>query len=429
MRLSIHKLLVLSALVVAFILAKEETYKDYLTGNVGQILLHRLSLLRIISSSSYNKIQHSLPSSPRVCDPKNIVQIVEYQFGRNGNQLIEFAHGIWIAYRYNRTFMMPEWMNTLLLPFNTTYLQSLFCFQEYTKPTEDMNILPIESIESFFAFKLANQPIFAPLFYIDSKTPTESEIPFKAIEELTLFYLTVYTSLWSHPKHSIVKASKWVIENHLQGNFRYASVHKRTLEGGCSEIFMRATKVSDFSSSELPMDHGEWTGRLHKSHPLCVMSESFVTSTMNLHNRSSEQTKVFVAFDGAGDIHDYKRNPNAVFLDVLNDYHEPDITTSTPITDVSLSTRGRRRDLRHHSSGGDHMFIDMFIAMQSDLFIMNPRSTFSWQIFVIRACLSLQSVPVLWNQDLFMEVRESQRPLWVSWKTIQSALVDLAMDV
>lgn len=428
-------LLLCLSLILTSTLA-EESYRDYLSdSNVGRTLLHRLSLLKLISSSSHKKIQnninpHKESIPPKVCDPKNIVQIVEYQFGRNGNQLIEFTHGIWVAYRHNRTFMMPEWMNTLLLPFEVSYLHTLFCFREYTKPTDDMNILPIESADSFFAFKLANQPIFASLFYIDSKTPTSADIPTKVIDELSLFYISVYTALWSHPKHSIVKASKWLIEHHLQGNFRYSSVHKRTLEGGCSEIFVRATKVSDFSPSELPMNHIEWTGRLHKSHPLCMMSESFVTSTMSLHNRSSEHTKLFVAFDGAGDIHDYKKNPNTVFLDVLNEYHEPKNTTGTN-THTSMIRR-TNRVLRHHNpspnTSGDtslHMFIDMFVAMQSDLFILNPRSTFSWQIFVIRACLSLQSIPILLTQDLFMEAKGAERPLWVSWSSIQTALLDL----
>lgn len=414
-------ILVVLCLLVVLTLAEESLY-DFLTGNVGQVLLQRLSLLRIVSSSAYRKIQQHIVNVPtkRECDPKNIVQIVEFQFGRNGNQLIEFTHGVWIAYRYNRTFMMPEWMNTLLNPFETAYLQSMFCFREYTNPTEDMNILPIESADSFFAFKLANQPIFAPLFYIDSLTPTPADIPTKAVNELSLFYIAVYTALWSHPKHSILKASKWLIEHHLQGSFRYSSVHKRTLEGGCSEIFARATKLSDFSLLELPMDHAEFGGRWHRTHPLCSMTESFVTATMNLHNRSSEHTKLFVAFDGSGDIHDYKKNPNAVFLDVLNEYHEADA--------VTLHTAATR-SLRHHNPnpGGDNlnMFIDMFVAMHSDLFIMNPRSTFSWQIFVIRACLALQSVPVLLNQDLFLETRDAHRPLWVSWSSIRATLDEL----
>ena len=35
----------------------------------------------------------------------------------------------------------------------------------------------------------------------------------------------------------------------------------------------------------------------------------------------------------------------------------------------------------------DLKFVDMFVAIHSDLFILNPRSTFSWEIYLVRLCL------------------------------------------
>ena len=57
-------------------------------------------------------------------------------------------------------------------------------------------------------------------------------------------------------------------------------------------------------------------------------------------------------------------------------------------------------------------------------FILDPRSTFSWQMFVIRTVLGLESVPILKNKDLFViNSKESDRftdseGLWVSWVNI-----------
>ena len=47
----------------------------------------------------------------------------------------------------------------------------------------------------------------------------------------------------------------------------------------------------------------------------------------------------------------------------------------------------------------------MLVAMMSQLFVLNPRSTFSWEIFVVRECLGLPSLPVLRTKDLYVQVR------------------------
>jgi hypothetical protein len=43
----------------------------------------------------------------------------------------------------------------------------------------------------------------------------------------------------------------------------------------------------------------------------------------------------------------------------------------------------------------DDQFVDLLVAMHSDLFIMNPKSTFSWQVYIVRVALALESVPRL----------------------------------
>ena len=62
------------------------------------------------------------------------------------------------------------------------------------------------------------------------------------------------------------------------------------------------TKPSDFTAGELPMDRVEWTGNLMKNHPLCDMPADFVNTTLTMHRKESPQHKMFISFDGRGDV-------------------------------------------------------------------------------------------------------------------------------
>jgi hypothetical protein len=375
--------------------------------DVDRILKQRLRNLKLLALRGHDR------TSTLKCDSKRIVQITEIQFGRSGNQIIEFIHGIWIARHYNRTFMVPDWMMGMLTPFNTTFIHSLFCFTDYFKPTPGVDVLEVESQDSFFVFDLFRRKEFAGLFRLrDNQTiflkdTSEIKISNQIVEEVSQLYVRIYSALWSHPIESIYDPALWLIQNHLGNNLRYTSVHKRSLEGGCSKILAESVTLSHFPPYEIPMNDAEWKGNIRAAHPLCEMQASFVLETIKLNNRSSDHTKLFIAFDGRGDVSDYKKSQNSIFIDVLKSQ--------------GYQTHDKVEYKYHHI-----MFIEMFIAMHSDLFIMNPRSTFSWQIFVIRACLGLYSVPVIMNDeyDLYLQLprERSSRTPWVGWKSIYEAL-------
>ena len=60
--------------------------------------------------------------------------------------------------------------------------------------------------------------------------------------------------------------------------------------------------------------------------------------------------------------------------------------------------------------GDDTKFLEMFTAIHSDFFIMNPRSTFSFEVYIIRTSLGLQSVPVMRNKDFFLKGKGAISP-------------------
>ena len=298
---------------------------------------------------------------------------------------------MWVANNINATLLVPVWMLHILKPFDTTKLKSIYCYQEEPYNVDNKEVVEITSEDSLFLYKIFKNP-----YYNDKIPKIEYD---HLVKDMSSHFINVYCSLWGYPVKEIIDASGYIISHFLNGNFSYTAVHKRSLEGGCSLLTNSKTSISDWEETkELPMNIPEWNGNLGNNHPICDMTGSFVSKILELHNRPN--SKLFVAFDGHGDISDYQ-NLNAIF-----------------------STAADRHTLH---SKTDKRFLDMFIAINSEFFVMNPMSTFSLEIYIIRLCLSLRSVPVIKNNDFYMrkvpdEIKSENRDgLWVSWLSVIDA--------
>jgi hypothetical protein len=306
--------------------------------------------------------------------------------------MIEFTHGLWLSEKLSATLLVPSWMLDIFSPFNTSLAESHFCFTTKTSDIpKNAKKYEVTSEDSFFAFKLFKDPMYQPLL------PKLSD---QTVNEISLFFLQVYASFWCCPHKKILQAAEYIVTQHLDGHFQYGAVHKRQLEGGCSKVLQANSKPSDFSPRQLPMQHPEWSGNLAQHHPLCEMSYSFLSETLALNGRNN--SKVFVAFDGRGGIQDYVDSKRAVFSNVLDESHA--------FQQLSV----------------DRKYVDMLVAIHSDFFLLNPRSTFSWQIYLVRLCLALPSVPILKTNDFYLQSADEMkgRGLWVSWWSAMAALMD-----
>ena len=70
------------------------------------------------------------------------------------------------------------------------------------------------------------------------------------------------------------------------------------------------------------------------------------------------------------------------------------------------------------------------MAAHGAFFVLNPISTFSWQVFVVRKCLGLDSVPILTDNDFYLQTRKhfkisNRDGLWVSFVSIAEAANDI----
>eukprot|EP01038_Epipyxis_sp_PR26KG_P012280 gene12280-16469_t len=364
----------------------------------------------------------------QTCNNQIYVKITENAYGRSGNNMIELANTLWLSDLLNATLIIPKWIVHILVPFNTHFLTKSFCYttdvdvlaskktilldnsgknvelyktkiqQPTNSSVSDMVLIfELTSEESFFLFQLYKFPLYNQLL------PPHNEA---LVLEVSMFYARIYSLLWIQPSKKIIAATSYIIANHLKGDFHYVSVHRRLLEGTCSEILSdRTNHATDFYANELPISSSSWKdANFNRNHPLCDMPIPFIKDIVDLHGRN--HSLVYLAHDGEGDLSEYKNNNSIHFI--LNDV---------------LLNEGNHTSFQ----SVDLKFVDMLVAINSDLFIMNPYSTFSWEIFVIRICLGLQSLPIITNNDIYMhklsDMIASNRTYWVSWSSILKSLL------
>eukprot|EP01038_Epipyxis_sp_PR26KG_P015465 gene15465-20866_t len=375
---------------------------------VYQTILQRLNMLRSIT---YNKYL-----SKQSCSTTVYIAINDTGFGRSGNNLIEFTNLLWLSDIINGTVIVPKWMNEVLNPFDETYLSKSFCYTKENKvisnsqslepiimdregknielyrthyhrmEISEIIVFQISSIEAFFIHRLYRNNLYKQLLPALTVDLVNNQI--------SKYFVRVYSLLWSHPLKSIISSATTIILESLQGNFNYMSAHRRLLEGQCYIILTSSDLI--YNSNELPLYGLIWTNSnftLH--HPLCEMSVPFIKEVISLHQRN--HTYVYIAHDGQGNLSDYN-NPKE---------RNPIFVLSNP---------------KNTSDLFDWKFVDMLVAMNSDLFVLNPASTFSWEIFVIRACLGLKSIPIIKDNDIYMRkshaVRSHNKTFWVSWGSV-----------
>ncbi len=379
--------------------------KSYNSTVHSKILIDRLKLLRKINELSEITLSKA---SKDTCNYEKIVRITEFQWGRSGNNMISFTHTLFIATMINATLLVPKYMAHIFIPFDTHHLHDHFCFyHEGTIPWDTTSVHPtnvqyidITSEDSFFILNIFFNKEYTsviPTKFMNLTIENYDEL----IHEMTKFFIHIYTSLWSFPLPTLTITASHIVENYLNDKFDYFGIHKRSMEGGCDKLMYEHTILGDFSPNDLPLNSSHWNNG--RQHPLCNMPASFIKEIALLHHYDPHN-KMFVAFDGRGNVDDYLALPEnqAVFSSVI--------------------------DHNNVYKAVDKRMLDMYITINSKLFILNPQSTFSWEIFIIHSCLGLDSVPIVhddfymrkgkWKKH-FLNNEDKSSPLrWVRWNEI-----------
>lgn len=378
------------------------------------------------------------------CNTTNrYVVLTDAPYGQAGNNLIEFIHGLWLAKLINATFAVPKWMQEgLLKEFHLHGLMKYHCLsfevdlnKHIYKPENEVH--QVDTEHAFWIQKYWEPGCFGPAAgggcILTKYLPPMSE---ELLDDATLHYLQVVAVLWSHPRIHMLHAATWLIHHKLGNNFRYTSAHKRNLDGGCKNILTTNTQKADYSSHEIPLADSLWSrGEIAGFHPLCAMSSEYISETQNMHGRNG--SLVFLAWDGQVSIEDQldfgvivsskeldKMQTGAANIadENLLDKNDPEYGNNRVDDEDGVQTVKIQEDVDTHN----FRYLDMFVSMHGDLFLQNPRSTFSFEIFLVRAILNLETVPLMrYPFDLYLQKYPDEygnRVPWVSWSSVLNTI-------
>lgn len=406
-------------------IADEEREAD-----LNEVWSHELHkrLEKIKSFSRLHRHGSGMSLEARDCSMEKFVVITEFPYGQSGNQLIGFTHALWVAERTDSVLVVPDYMEEMLRPFHLHGLRSMHCFVESTvyhhhKSTKGdaIKTLEIESEDAFWLTNILGAGIHAGNYPKGTFPPLDS----KLVDEVSLHFLDVFSTLWGHIKPVVLSETLRVLRTKISDNFKYTAVHKRGLDGGCSKIFSENFDEADAQaiSSQIPLDSADWKSM--QGNAFCEMNAGFISDLMKLNHRemavkstdSDTSEPVFLAWDGRGNIDSYKNsNAELVLSSEFSAQHDKTELKESGIMDTSTLLK----------------FVDLFIAVNADFFVLNPRSTFSFEIHAIRVILGLQSVPLPPTKDLYMlssadykkksaAGAEGWNGLWVNWVSLDDA--------
>lgn len=340
-------------------------------------------------------------------------------YGRTNNQLIQIAHSLWAADINSKTLILPYMMRHTLRAFNLEVLKELFCVVFLDEVTLGSNSTTYD-LSSGDAFALKDSVIQKGTVARDLKLPGYNV---NTIRAMSKYFLYVYSALWSQPVAPLRRRVIRFIESDLNNSLCYTAVHKRSLEGGCSKIMAVNVALSSFSPKEIDMKDAHWSGPINISHPMCELPASFVGATISV-NKRNKLRPIFVAHDGNADCSDlhsmgarFSHGPRAY------DVKQSSVVDGASLNSTDSSTEyrsGRATDATLHVDM-DTLYLDMMLAIHADLFLLNPASTLSWTVFVVRAALGLDSVPALRQRDFYLRGPSEINALidWVGWDSIK----------
>lgn len=332
-----------------------------------------------------NHLKKLVNQNLRKC-PSNYL-VLNGTIGRFNNNLIQMAHGLWVANVWNASLILPPSMRTILHYFDIRPLKKIFCFEFSDDPVADTSGRT-HTISADDSFDLKNCIVSHKGLCEDLDLPRYNQ---RLVLQVSNHFVQFYGALWAYPTRLVKDSVVSFVEKQF-GDFKYSSLHKRSLEGNCAKLLNGSILLSDFPPTQLAMDDASWRGNLSQTHPLCSMPPSFVVNTLKLNGRSPNKGRIFVAFDGQNECEGLK-SLGAVFTRPL---------LSNTTSDALLE------------------YVDMGVAIHGDFFILNPRSTYSWTIFVVRAALGLTSVPVLPDHDFYLRgpFEAFSRMPWVGWRSV-----------
>lgn len=337
------------------------------------------------------KARPGIDFSKRACTRNDgYVRFDAQTYGRYGNALIELKNGIFFAEITNRTYILHKNQIKDLGPFRLDYLKQKFCViskGDYNQNHTGAYIETIHARDAYFGYGVWNDPV-----YSDFKLPHFDKSIFSLLES---YSMEIFACLWSSVREEEIDATAIAMAEYLNNNTLYIAIHKRSYEGDCNNIMGNDASISlerPFPGNySVLSDYSTYVKSNPKTtikYPLCDMHGDFierVCTEMFSTSSSSSSSKgcpfvALYAWDGEGEF-----NPN--------DMYHPSILSINVSSKAFKEIEELEGDWISGILEAKGFVVDMLLAMNSELFILSPHSSFSWNIVEMRDIMHKQSYP------------------------------------
>lgn len=253
--------------------------------HVGIVLRDRFAQLRQVAFNSRIKALE--------CSNDKFLSIGGAQ-GRTGNNFIQFSHGLWFASVTNRTFVNPDFANSLFPHVDQSLLKSLFCIVDRI-PHPRANIVRLQTGDIYVGSAVWDKGEYKS--FATELPPFTEATMLKMLSEHTR---QVSGALWGSLNHVYFHQLLTTIKQHLNGELDYVAVHKRGFEGVCTTLTKSLAGGHHYLVDPLyfPVQwlDGPPTAKNRSPSSLCSMELAMVEKLGSLYNKTSEP--IYLAWDG-----------------------------------------------------------------------------------------------------------------------------------
>ena len=337
-----------------------------------------------------------LSSKKKKCIENKQIYITN-AYGRTGNDWITIGNGLWLASQVHGYFSVPQWAQKRIFnQFNLDVFYKTFCIRPFLKESNNQSFETIQLTggTAYFLFRRYNESFLVPHL-----PPLTRE----TYQSLLHVHKMLHASLWSNPNPKLFDTAIHIIKDLYGNRLDYVSIHQRSHEGNCPNLFCDHTNISLFSKYDIPLYEKEWTQRqaweeLSNSqsqprnctgdiprHPMCDISASAVSNILSMHkgrNWRDLNISIHLGTDRRVGVNDIVTKLKAIIPQQVVSHNKHSMTLNA-----------------------DFVFLDLFLFIHSGLFIQNPMSTLSTTACIVRNMLGLRTVPVLNTTHMSVENR------------------------
>lgn len=326
-------------------------------------------LLLVLFLSMYPQQQQAEKSA---CHDNRLLSISE-RYGRSGNNLIQLSRALWLSVHLNRTFVIPYWLIRELRPFDLQPLIQTFCViieidssnSNRVREGKSADILTLRGEDIYFGHTLYLDP-HKRYGNLSQHLPILS---WPLMRRLAEHAHTVSSLLWTGANRYLRLAVSDIVLHDLGNRSDYMSIHLRSFEGQCFKMLHSATSLEHYRPQDRYLRNAlcsmssEALGRLNAAYATnvehAVAKYTYVATDLNsrrLRHMIPTHEKQYVLGDSA-------------YQSMLK----------------RLRSQGIKEiEFRELSMPVYRIFVDMMLCIRSAVFVMNPASTFSWEVFVAR---------------------------------------------